>query len=722
MNIKVDNQYLDFDDDIEIERQVKLFESVSDTSGDFSYSFTLQATKRNRAIFELYSIDQADKIIYQIIPATIDSNGTQVYFGFIRVERDRDLEIDCSFFSGNNNWFNDLNFKLRDFDFSQYDKDINFTEIIASEGATTGMLFPVINTGALTTRSYVNWSIDDMHPFIYVKSVIQTLLNRVGIKLEGDILQDWRYNHLITSNNEEGTPKVEIEDRSTYVNRSTVQVIPGTTSPVVTFPNTTGDYYTGDLWNTGTNAFTADNRMYVDIELTADVTTDFDHASVQVKKNDSVAIITLGWGNAGNSESGEKSKSAYRVLLEDGDYLEVIANADVENADLNSATLRITPTRVYKAFTRFILPDVLAKDFVSSVIALFNGVCDFNQATRVLTVNLFKNIIRGQELDISQYVDQTSIENDYTELSDNYGLVNNFSYSDGTSEALDTYNKNNTIPFGAGQLNSGNELIEPSVDIIDSEFAAVIEDSKNPFKTFLPHLDWRTVSNDNINFEAVPGTSSGGSLIFTPSGFIVGDLVVGDLVEISNSSLLEYEGQWIVSAVTSTTVRVAGLTYQGDATVDIQKLKIEVNTDSSQVLLLAVPNIAINDFTNNTLMFYADSTGVNGASTPATSYFYKPLQGLDIDEYKESLSFGANEIIDAHQITMLESYWRDFHNILRDPVKTKCLAHLPKSVFDQMFSGPLRLKTKKFNSQFYCNRITGYKKSDQACELELIKL
>jgi hypothetical protein len=109
MNIKVDNQYLDFDDDIEIERQVKLFESVSDTSGDFSYSFTLQATKRNRAIFELYSIDQADKIIYQIIPATIDSNGTQVYFGFIRVERDRDLEIDCSFFSGNNNWFNDPN-------------------------------------------------------------------------------------------------------------------------------------------------------------------------------------------------------------------------------------------------------------------------------------------------------------------------------------------------------------------------------------------------------------------------------------------------------------------------------------------------------------------------------------------------------------------------------------------------------------------------------------
>lgn len=720
MIIKVENQYLDFNEDIDMERQVKLFESISDTAGDFSYSFTIQATKKNRGIFNLYSIDQADKIIYRTIPAEIQNDGASAYSGFIRVERDRDSEIDCSFFSGNNNWFNDLNFKMRDFDFSQYDLDINFTQVNNQETATTGIIFPVINTGAMQTRSFVNWTIDDMHPFVYVKSVIQTLLNRNGIKLEGDILQDWRYNHLITSNNEEASPQIEIDDRSTFVNKSTTQTLPGDSSlVVVTFPNTTGDYYPGDLWNTGTHAFTADNRMYVDIEITADVTVNAAHCSIQVIKNDTVVITTIGWGDPGSAETGgEKTKSALRVLLDTGDYLEVIGSADDDPADVNSATLRVTPTRIYKAFTRFLLPDSLAKDFISSVFALFNSVIDYNHNTKVLTVNLFKNLIRKPELDISEYIDTSSIENDYVELMENYGAVNNFLYSGGTSDQMDAYDKNNAIPFGGGQIESGNELTNTVSDVINSDFAAVFEDTKNPFHTYMPHLNWRDVSNDDLDFESVPLTNSAGTVVLTPSGYEEDDLVVGDLIEISESTVPEYNGQWVVSIATSTTITLAGLTFTGNATVNIQKLKIEVSTDASQVLLLALPNIGISDFTNVTLMYYSTT----GESSPATAYFYKPLQNLNIDDYKESLSFGPAEIIGAHQITMLDSYWGDFRNILLDPLKLRAIAHLPKVIFNHMFSGPLRLKTKKFNALFFCNRVTAYKERSKPCEVELIKL
>ena len=41
MMIKVGNEYLDFDDDITLERQIKLFENIATSNGDFSYAFDI---------------------------------------------------------------------------------------------------------------------------------------------------------------------------------------------------------------------------------------------------------------------------------------------------------------------------------------------------------------------------------------------------------------------------------------------------------------------------------------------------------------------------------------------------------------------------------------------------------------------------------------------------------------------------------------------------------
>lgn len=723
MNIKMGNQYPDMlpDTDIDIERQVKLFAEGGQSAGDFSYDFALPATAKNRGIFSLYSINQNGKIIYSNIPAEIQNEGgITVYTGYIVVESDNEREIICSFYSGNTNWLSLLDFPIRDFDFSSFDLDWDLTNISNTEASTTGVMFPVINTGVMETRSYVNWHRDDFHPFVYCKSIIQYLLNRNGIKIEGDLLQDFRYQNLITSSGKAAAPQEEIDDRTVRVNKSTTQTLIAAAVTVITFPNTTGDYFPGDLWNTGTNTFTADSDMLVDITITLEASlaasntfgaTLFINGVEQLINNGSYILIF------GSGAAETKTRTVTGIKLVSGDTVNFRGVSITANTDVLSGTFTITPTRIYRVFTQYLLPDQSAKEFLTDVFSLFNPVINYNATTKTVTANLFKNVIRKPELDISRYVNPGTISPDYTSLMKNYGRENYFSYSASSTEMAERYNEQNAIPFGAGVIDSENQNAQGQADGLESNFVAVFENQKNPFGTYLPILNWRQLGNGGQSDDGVSITNAGGFII-TASGYNI-----GDLVSIENSTNPIYNGIWIVSATpSSNTFRLGGVVYAGDATADIEKLVIEFVDSDEQALLLAIPNLGLTSFTNNSLMFYADASGLTGVSSPATAYFHKPLQGLNIDGYKDSLSFGPVTIPKAHQITMLDSYWRDFERIIRDPVILKAEANFPKTIFDALFDGPLRIKTDRFNAQFFMSGVTGYRDKHRPCEIEAIKL
>src|SRR5690349_10235367 len=119
MLIKVGDDYLTFNDDIEIERISKIFEEIDSTWGDFSYSFDIAYTAHNMEKLGNPSPDVSDKTIYKNVYADVcDNDGAVLHKGQIRVEKinKRTRKITCSFYSGNYNWMALLTGKVNDLD------------------------------------------------------------------------------------------------------------------------------------------------------------------------------------------------------------------------------------------------------------------------------------------------------------------------------------------------------------------------------------------------------------------------------------------------------------------------------------------------------------------------------------------------------------------------------------------------------------------------------
>lgn len=708
MLVKVNNEFLDLNSDtsIDIEKRVKLFSEIEDVQGDFSYSFTIPPTQNNISIFSLFSANISGKTVYQKIPCTISNDdGQALYYGFLRVERSNKNGIDVSFYSGNSNWISSLSMNIREINFDSMETDWTESGITAAISNTSGVIFPLINTGAITTRSYIHYKVDDFHPFVYVKDIIKMALNLQGIKLKGTLLNDWRYQHLITSNSAAATPVEQIEERKTFVGKTSDQSLT-TTPSKVTFHLESGDYYTGILWDTTNDRYTADYKMTVEISVDGSVDQGGEYVHFYIYKNGAEDIEVY--------QDNDAVAKTFEYSLEAGDYFELYAAVEAGTTYIFDYYITVRPTRIYRTFMEGLLPDVKASEFISSIFSIFNVVPVFNPITQTLNVDLFKDACRRDEMDISEYIDPDSVEEDYIELISEYGRLNDFKYEQQDLDDTEKYNKGSLIAYGCGQLDSLNENLNENADIISLPFVAALETKKNPFGSYLPCLNWRGLEETKKKQDSVSITDSSGPT-FTASGF-----AEGDLVRVSNSTKAGYNGDWIVSSTTSTTFQVQGLNFIGNATADIVKLEITFEDANEQALLLALPNLDITDFSRFTGM-YVEQAAV---FAEASAYFFKPTQGLPIDDIAlQSLSFGPVEMQNSYQTTLLDDYWRDFERILQDPLKLNCVATLPKSVFmDMDFSSPVRIKTDRINLRLFPEQCTGYKGGHLPCQLKLVKL
>jgi hypothetical protein len=724
MMIKVSNEFLDFDEVIEVEKQIKLFEDISTTDGDFSYSFDIPKTLNNTRLLQNPFPDNINKPVYQQIPAKLLSDGgAETYDGYLRVERVTDV-YSCSFFAGNNNWFAMITGLMSDLDLSAYDIDVNEVTIIDSWSLKEGLVFPLLDNGGLITRSYHQLKLEDFVGAFYVKTLFNKIFTEAGIKIQGELLEDWRYDNMLCCTNSKDQELINA--RTSYVEKANSQALPYFSEQLVTWDNDSTDpFFDGDA-----NNFDLSNEKYVaDLKMTAtvDVTLVFSGvafatlATVFLKINGDYIRSKSGGVPSDGTETPISFN--YNVLLNPGDELVISAiqvNPDSGAITLLRGTIKITPVYIYRTIGSAAVPTWTQQQFVSNILRMFNVLASYNEGNATLTLNIFEKIKSKPPIDLSEYISETEV--DYTYFISDYAQRSKLSYQQVDFDELKDYNKGKFFKYGQGVIEVNNDFLEPDESILESDFANPIAYLNPVFdasleKTNLIELeegesfDFSNVGND--------GYGDGAFNIANTDAFLV-----GDLVRVSDSTNAVYNGDWVVKSLDGVHLVFNGLPFDTGASGTVTKLNYKYSSSEDVFIFINAPNYPVANFSNADIVFDSGSFYPITFSTVAIAYFDLINTGRPINhDFKYSLSFGGIDDPLHYQVTMIDSYFRLFSRVLNDPVKLYCTAQIPYYIFHQIdFLSPITVNTLESTNSYYLNRITGYKESYQDCILELIKL
>lgn len=727
MMIKTSAGYLDFNGDIEMERRSKLFEDLESNVGDFSYTFDLVKTHHNLELLGLPFPDNAGKIIYQNIEADLISDtGEILYSGFLRVDEVDDV-IACSFFSGNTNWIAAITGNLSDLDFSEYNTELTFAGIEAAMVNTEGVTIPLMDCGSLITRSTRNLKAEDFNGCMYVKTIFKKIFQYAGLKLKGEILNDFVFNNSIVCKNNKN--QEEIDSGSAYVQKTSTTARPSElTRYKLTFDNDSVYPFfngSGGYWSLVNNKFTAPFKMRVHIVCTMEPSIKDSSYSQRIYlyiNGTFPGFVDIGDPDGGlynEGYVGEEDTHTLdrRILLEAGDELEFYtewqqSTGSTQN-DIIAGTLKITPEFLYQVSGSACVPAWSNIDFVKNYLALFNTITDYNPYTKEVTVNFFKNLSSKTPKEISPYIEK--ISTNFSELVSNFGQSNLLTYQESDAEEVRDYNVNKFIKYAAGVIEIDNDYIQKSVTLIDSEFKAPISYVNDVFECSMERisiLELQTTQGTSI-------TSVTDNLGTARLNVANNYYLVGDLVRIENAQDANYNGDYIVGVVGSGYIECYNLPYFTDSTADISRLDYKYGNSDDVFLMLNIPDYASDQF---------GSTFIDLEDTWMTNFAYPFFNLLDVgkqvnQDYKDGLSFGSVVSNLFYQRTLIEQYWSNVGPILNDPVKLLATAFLPEKVFKELSPlYPVYLKTKETTNLYYINLITGYKSAHQPCEIELIKL
>ena len=720
MMIKANGEYLDFDGDIEIESQIKLFEEIETANGDYSYSFDVSKTINNLKILG-FPFPDTVKSIYNNVPCEIiDDAGFVVYTGSLQVNNITDV-ISCTFFSGNTEWFGLLNEPMNSLPLYKYDVSLTPTNVESSWTKTSGLVFPLIDTGILTSRSYSNVKVEDFIGCFYVKTLFNEIFGAQGITLSGDLLNDDIYNQLIVASNKGIID--ESNKRSMYAGKNNDQLYVSTAA-IVSFQSVTvNPYFNGSIgnYNISTYTYTADVKMRVKVEVS--ITAQFtDDAALELAIYKNGANLKTVWFPAGATNYAFSEND---VVLDAGDTVYIYATPHtITGITIKPGSyFKITPVYIYKFFGYSSVPQWTQGEFVSNILRIFNVIPYYKPESKQLTLNLFNKIKEKEPIDVSD--DITIVQTDFSEFVSNYGKNNNFKYQESEDTDLREYNISNFVSYGAGRLTIDNDFIENEADVIESDFTSPITYLNPVFDASLERINF--IESFDVDDKAITSvTDSSGIPRFNISN--ADDLFEeGDLVAIE-TDVDGYNGEWVVLNVSTTYIEVSGAGYDSSTTGTATLLRHKFTTDDNVYLFVNVPNVPILFFSSS-YSYNITNTDLIFENTRFTScslaYFNLLANGRQINtKYKQSLSFGEVNSPLSYQKTLLDTYWPIFSQILADPVKLLVRGYFNRNKFTALrtFLRPLRVKTNETNNLYYLNRITGYKSGNEECEAELIKL
>lgn len=485
-SIEKDGRYFDFDDTIILSKQIKALDAITSTS-TFSYQSTLQDTANNRDILGIQNWD-AVKPIYKNVIVTLHFGSVNMIAN-MRVEG-LDDGIQFSLFTDSYDVFNLLTGSLKDVQFRNYP----FGTLADRRANTSGYVDFLINNG--TNKFDLNGSFFlNLVTSLYVKDIIQDIFNALGVKLSGDILNDWRYNHLFLTNDSVYIEYDEayIDEHTFFVGKQVNQSITGAT--IITFPLESGIFYDPQGW-WSTSVLTVDMSRSLGWEINLQFNNPGEHV-IEVYDNvaatavDSITLDasqnSISWSSVGTFVPSRNYSIRVTPVL--GTIIMSSSSTAkffvVNEAYKNEVLLRFTFDEM---LPRFIVPEMDTRDFVTQIFSMFNPIIDYNPSSRELSVNFFNKIKERAEEDWSDYIESYTI--DTISLVDEYAKRNFILYDDGDEQFIEDYNKRMPVPYGGGLMEVDNDFIEEENDLLTVEFTPSLQELNNAAQAYLPTMQY----------------------------------------------------------------------------------------------------------------------------------------------------------------------------------------------------------------------------------------
>lgn len=734
----VDNSgnYLDYSGaDLMMTKQVASFYDFK-LKGNYTVDFKIPNTAKNRKTLGYYGSQQIVSPAFTQLSYTMVRNGNNISRGYLIIKGSDDVNIDCFFVSGNSNWFDAMQFNVRDIVFdSRFTVSWDYMSNSANHTATEGIVFPTVDwcyNGNRRSRS-INLAsfheaigptepIQEAFPCLYMHTLVSQMANHAGIGVTGDLLSDPLFRRILITPDGPGMTISDALIKKTICSTGmSANAVTPATGPFDIV------YDIGELAAYNTTTFRYRCPIKGVYKIIVEYTVASGTINIQLNQTRSGSTFaTLQWYSGIGQTSGNM---VFNMACEAGDELSVLGTGGGYLAAGSTAIYSLEdsskPYYIYnngtssylKACTGLVLPNAICPDLtgielLKAICVMFGAYCTFDEAARSLSLNKISKLKRENATDWSKY---------YISHYDNYqtgSATNNFiKYEDTPEVGLLPYNQDNVAGYGGWNLTTGFDQVAYRT-VYKLPFAGSWDQHpKMMVGWFLPYIKFYDLKDDNTttwNFTSV--SSSGGDATFNSA---VGDqpFKPGDLIRISGTF---YSGYGIVTnSYNIYTISVNYMSFIATDTGTITKVNYSP-VQSINRLLIASPGANTSDFGASLFAFYYEPglTSVATSTTCMGAWFDKPKIGHGIDVRNESLALDTISNRTYNQ-SLRELYHQYVENIYNNPT-VKAKLRLPAGAFQAFeFGSFIYLKTERLTGYFFVQKIE-WKDSQTECNVELL--
>ncbi len=731
-----EGQVLDYDGkEFTLTRQACSFLDFK-MAGDYSVNFKISNSPYNREVLNYYGAMQVNRPTK--VPMNILQDGNIVKTGNL-VIKSSGKDIECFFISGNSNWFQNLDFNIKDIIFPD-NLTVLASAIDTQKTATEGIIFPLVDwwgrgemrssTRVISQSPSTNDPppINDLQPCLYLHTIVKHLATTSNIQIAGDLLEDALFKKIIiTPTGPDQFVPDSLVERSFVnlgVNATTiyndaldpqpaqfVTILDGQgqvdlttyayTAPYTGTYNIKAQFYFSPAVNYNVTLY-VNGAPYSALSAGTDFNMIFfanfvkgDRVQFYVDRITGVGAYRLNEAGAGTGVVTVEIKLEKR-------------SAAYPRANISGYS---PVSNVGYVIPNVIVPDMTGVDLIKFLSVFFACVVTYDEYSKTIYINKIANFRKEDAEDWSEYF--------VSSITKWGGTKNNFiQTSDGTEDEIVAYNEQSLLRYGGGNIQTDFDEQEKR-DLYTLPFSGSWDaPNQTALKFFMPSINFYDVEfGQQVAYSAV--VNAAGISQFTCTFNEPIDVNKHVFYVVSASGF--YSGfATAISAGTLTNPQLHIPFVASDTgTITICTLS---KVDGPNRMLISYPGKNLTD-ANGPSSFdsYVGISLIASSATGVLAWYDKPLitdpVSAPINIIKESLSLDS---IRDYNTTVSERYYAPVKSMFNSPVEEANFL-LPVAVANKFdFRKYIYIKSEDLTGYFFLQKMYNYKDSVTEVKTDLL--